>query len=150
MGYNGTQTEYITDTSALTATTAPQRDDTSNLNVTKSTEAKGLGDVAYVTDYNLVNTACKTLTANSVGTTTATSYFIVSRHYGYGYSGFWTFNIREIGNDGSLSYSFLTRCFGNNADTSSIKGAIRPIVTLKSGVKASSGDGSSGSPYVLP
>ena len=71
MGYNGTQTEYITDTSALTSTTAPQTSATSSSNVTSATEAKGLGDMGYETDYNLVNTALGTLEAKQVGTTTA-------------------------------------------------------------------------------
>ena len=150
IGYNGTQTEYITDTSALTATTAPQTSNTSNSNVTSATEVKGLGDMGYETDYNLVNTALGTLVANKVGTTTAKNYWLASREYRYNSSTYWYFRVHIINASGSLSYSNLYYYnYGGFATNDSSK-PVRPIVTLKSGVKASSGDGSSSSPYVLP
>ena len=166
MGYDGTQTPYITDTSALNLTSAPQTSDTSNSNVTSATEVKGLGDIGYKTDYNLVNTALGTLVANKVGTTTAKAYWLASRHYSYFhdhayddvYNTYWTFRGRYIYTSGSLDnrylYSYgsgpLIGCTGCPR-SDSYGAAVRPIVTLKSGVKASSGDGSSSSsPYVLP
>lgn len=151
MGYNGTQTEYITDTSALTATTAPQTESTSSSNVTSATEVKGLGDEGYETDYNLVKTALGTLVANKVGTTTATVYWLASRFYAYQSSTRWFFSGRDITASGSWNYRNLYRYNGGSFISYSDREAIRPIVTLKSGVKASSGDGSSSSsPYVLP
>ena len=149
MGYNGTQTEYITDTSALTATTAPQTSSTSSSNVTSVTEAKGLGDMGYETDNNLVNTALGTLKAYKVGTTTSTAYWLASRLYFYISSTKWSFSGREIYLNGNLSNSNLYYCSSGSFDTNSISKAVRPILTLKSGVKASSGSGTSASPYVL-
>lgn len=149
MGYSN-QTEYITDTSALTSTTAPQTSSTSSSNVTSATEAKGLGDMGYETDYNLVNTALGTLVANRVGTTTATDYWLASRKYDYGsYSStYWYFYGRGI-HGGYLSFFNLYYYDFGSFHTGSRSVAVRPIVTLKSGVKASSGDGSSESPYML-
>ena len=148
MGYDGTQTEYITDTSALTSTTAPQNSYTSSSNVTRETEARGLGDMGYETDYNIVKTALGTRVAYKVGTTTATTYWIASRRYYY-YSTKWDFNGRCVFYLGDLnSYNMFYYENGSFPITSSSL-AIRPIVILKSGVKASSGDGSSTSPYVL-
>ncbi len=148
MGYDGTQTEYITDTSALTSTTAPQNSYTSSSNVTSETEARGLGDMGYETDYNIVKTALGTRVAYKVGTTTATTYWIASRRYYY-YSTKWDFNGRCVFYIGDLnSYNMFYYENGSFPITSSSL-AIRPIVTLKSGVKASNGDGSSASPYVL-
>ena len=150
MGYNGTQTEYITDTSALTATTAPQTSNTSNSNVTSATEVKGLGDMGYETDYNLVNTALGTLEAKQVGTTTAQNYWLASRHNSYVSSSDWDFGGRYIIGSGSLRSGYLYGYSYGGFRASKDRKAVRPIVTLKSGVKASSGDGSSSSPYVLP
>ena len=150
MGYNGTQTEYITDTSALTSTTAPQTSATSSSNVTSATEAKGLGDMGYETDYNLVNTALGTLEAKQVGTTTAQNYWLASRHNSYVSSSDWDFGGRYIIGSGSLRSGYLYGYSYGGFRASKDRKAVRPIVTLKSGVKASSGDGSSSSPYVLP
>ena len=149
MGYS-TQTPYITDTSALTATTAPQTSSTSSSNVTSVTEAKGLGDMGYETDNNLVNTALGTLKAYKVGTTNLTGYWLASRKYFYSSTPYWYFAGRSIGTGGNLYYYDLYYYSSGSFHTSSYSLAVRPIVTLKSGVKASSGDGSSSSPYVLP
>lgn len=148
MGYNG-QTEYITDTTALTSTTAPQKSSTSSSNVTPATEAKGLGDMGFEKDYNLVNTACGTRVAYKVGTSTATAYWLASRNYIYVSSTGWSFSARLIGTSGSLSRYGLYIYDGGGFGTNNFREAIRPIVTLKSGVKASSGNGSSSTPYVL-
>lgn len=150
MGYNGTQTEHITDTSALTATRAPQTSPTSSSNVTSATEAKGLGDMGYSTDYNLVNTALGTLVAKKIGTTTATAYWLASREYHYYSSASWAFGGRRISTSGSMGGYYLYGYNSGSFNSYSLSRAVRPIVTLKSGVKASSGDGSSSSPYVLP
>ena len=149
MGYNGTQTEYITDTSALTSPTAPQTSETSSSNVTSATESQGLGDMGYETDYNLVNTALGTLVANKVGTITATVYWLASHGYYYNSSAGWSFDGRYINASGGLRSYGLYNYLSGGFNTYSVSGAVRPILTLKSGVKASSGNGSSSSPYVL-
>ena len=157
MGYDGTQTEYITDTHAILSTSAPSTYDTEDRDSGELLyyETLGFGDLGYKTDYNLVNTALGTLMANKVETATATSYFLASRHYSIDKStgGQWVFAGRGISNTekwilyGSINlYGSLYGDFGEKSGTN----AVRPIVTLNSGVKASSGDGSSSSPYVLP
>ena len=148
MGYNG-QTEYITDTTALTSTTAPQTSSTSSSNVTLATEAKGLGDMGYETDYNLVNTACGTSAAYKVGTSTTTAYWLSSRYYLYSTSYNWEFYVRYINFSGDLLNKELYNYFSDHFNNFIVSMAIRPIVVLKSGVKASSGNGSSSTPYVL-
>lgn len=150
MGYNG-QREYITNTSALTATTAPQTSSTSSSNVTIATEAKGLGDMGYETDYNLVNAALGTLVANEVGTTKWANYWLASREYKYNSSINWVFVDRTINLFGSVSVNGMFFYYNGNLNTYStiIGESVRPILTLKSGVKAFSGDGSSESPYIL-
>ena len=150
MGYSN-QTEYITDTTALTSTTAPQTASTLSSNVTSATEAKGLGDMGYETDYNLVKTALGTTEAYVVGTKGSGYYWLASRAYRYGFSTDWDFNYRSIDASGSLNeYNALYYYGFDRFYTNSNSEAVRPIVTLKSGVKASSGNGSSSSPYVLP
>ena len=147
MGYS-TQTSYITDTSALTVTTAPQTSSTSSSNVTSATEVKGLGDMGYQTDSDLVNTACGSLVASKAGTTTATSYWLASRYYDYYSSTYWVFSGRYIYTSGSVNYSGLYNYRSGSFNANRLSKAIRPIVTLKSGIKAT-GTGTSGDPYVL-
>lgn len=152
MGYDGTQTEYITDTSILTSTTLPQSETTSNSNVTSETESKGLGDVGYEMDYNLVKSALKTTVANKVGTTTAVYYWLASRKYLYTSDTSWGFYGNNIGINGNIIAGYLYTFGDDNNGVFNIHGNgayIRPIVTLKSEIKATSGDGSSDSPYVL-
>ena len=129
MGYS-TQTPYITDTSALTVTTAPQTSNTSSSNVTSATETRGLGDMGYETDYNLVNTALGTIKANKVGTTTATNYWLASRRYFYNSSTYWNFSGRRIGASGSLGGDYLYLYNGGSFITRSSGIAVRPIITL--------------------
>lgn len=149
MGYSN-QTPYITDTTALTATTVPQTSSTTSSNVTSATEVKGLGDSGYKTDEILVGPVFGTIKAYKVGTTTAEAYWLASRFYGYDDSLYWVFLGRCISSDGSVRFNSLWYHESGSFNTYSSSGKIRPIVTIKAGVKASSGDGSSSSPYVLP
>ena len=148
MGYSN-QTEYITDTSALTATTAPQTSSTSSSNVTSATEVKGLGDMGYETDWNLVGKALGRTKAYKVGTTTATNYWLASRKYNYSSSTGWNFSGRYGNRSGGLHYSELYIYNSGSFSTDSGSLAVRPVLTLKSGVKASTGSGTSESPYIL-
>ena len=97
-----------------------------------------------------VNTALGTLVANKVGTTTATEYWLASRHWYYSSSIYWNFGGRYVDTGGGLNFNGLCYYSSGGFGASNIGRAVRPIVTLKSGVKASSGEGSSSSPYVLP
>ncbi len=147
MGYNG-QTGTITDTSALDSTTVPWTSSTSS-SMTASDEAKGGGDMEYQKDFDLVNKALGTAVANKAGTTTKANYWLASRYFYYSASNAWYFGEWVVNTSGDLYNYYLYTCSGGSFYTYYNSNAVRPIVTLKSGVKASSGDGSSSSPYVL-
>ena len=146
IGYSN-QTSYITDTSVLDSTTALQIESTSSSNVTIKTEAKGLGDMEYETDYNLVNTAIGSLKAYKAGTTTTSYYWLASRNYHYLSSTGWIFYGRGISLGGSMSINYLYS-YGGSFNSRSNSNAIRPIVTLKSGLSPT-GAGTSSNPYKL-
>ncbi len=147
MGDNG-QTKTITDTSILNSTTLPQSSSTSNLNVNSTNEAKGLGDIEYQKDYNLVKNAIGTLKTNIVGKREA-YYWLASRCYIYESSSNWIFSGLKIDNWGNLSSANLY--YNNNGvlTDSEDNAVIRPIVTLKANLVPSSGSGTNSSPYVL-
>lgn len=149
VGYDTTSTEFITDTSTLTSTTAPLISSTSSDNVSTSNEVKGLGDISYETDYNLVKNALGTVAANKVGTTTAANYWLSSRIYVYKSSTAWSFSGRIISPGGAIASISLYDYNNGNFSLNGFNIVIRPIVTLKSNIKASNGVGTSDSPYVL-
>ena len=147
MGYNG-QTGTITDTSALDSTTAPWTASTSS-STSMSDESKGGGDRGYQKDYDLVNKALGTTVANKAGTTTSVDYWLASRYFDIYSSTAWDFNGRGVNDyDGGL---FSNSLYHYNRVSFYAYGrsyAVRPIITLKSGLTPS-GSGTSSSPYVL-
>ena len=147
MGDNG-QTKTITDTSILNSTTLPQSSSTSNLNVNSTNEARGLGDIEYQKDYNLVKNAIGTLKTNIVGKLDA-YYWLSSRCYIYESSSNWIFSGLKIDAWGNLSPAKLYYNNNGNLINSNDNAVIRPIVTLKANLVPSSGSGTSSSPYVL-
>ncbi len=143
-GYNG-QTEYITDDSKFT-TTAPWKCATGKS--CNPVESQGGGDTLYTDDYNQLNTALGTRVAYKVGTSTATSYWVASRYYYYDSSDetYHHWRGRYIDSlEGSNLYELDSSKFYENSNSY----AIRPIVTLKSDLVITNGDGSSSSPYQL-
>ena len=146
MGYNG-QTGTITDTSALDSTTAPWTASTSS-STSMSDESKGGGDMGYQKDYDLVKKALGTTVANKAGTTTAASYWLASRYFYYNSSTRWSVNGRSVGTSGGLRRNDLYYDNTGSFITRSYSAAVRPIITLKSGLTPS-GSGTSSSPYVL-
>ena len=151
MGYNG-QTEFISDTSAFDGSSniAPWTSSTSG---TPAEEYLGRGDSLYQADYDLVKaayggTANSYAKANKVGTTTVTDYWVGSRKYRYNSSTYFNFCGWYVYTDGSIVNSSLRDYVigswqdGNNAC------ALRPIITLRSGLTAR-GSGTSADPYVL-
>lgn len=108
----------------------------------------------YKNDIDSVNISIGTLTAKPVNLNINSKYWIASRRYVYepnsdnkafGYTG------RTINSDNVLSsssyfiyYSYDTSTFLSNNN----KHYIRPILTLKSNLKAN-GNGTSVSPYIL-
>ena len=146
MGYNG-QTGTITDTSALDSTTVPWTSSTSS-SMTASDEAKGGGDMGYQKDFNLVKSVLGTVVANKVGTTTKANYWLASRYFHYYDSTYWNFRGRGVSTGNSLNYNILYYYYSGFFTTNFYSYAVRPIITLKSGLTPS-GSGTSSLPYVL-
>ena len=147
-GYNG-QTEYITNTSYFVnpapwtcstgETCSPDPD---------NYEAYGGGDTGYISDYNLVETVLGSRSAYKVGTTTATAYWMASRYYTYASSTnrhMWAG--RYITGTGNKNYNSFYY-YDGGFKTGSYALALRPIVTLKSGLHYS-GSGTSSNPLTL-
>ncbi len=149
-GYNG-QTEYITDTSKFT-NPAPWTCSTGE--GCNSVESQGGGDVLYTADYNLVNTVLGTrIATNPSGT--AVSYWMASRDYAYSivvgddseppvYLWYGRMVNTSGGDSDGLLYYYDSTSFASRASNY----ALRPIVTLKSGLKYS-GEGTESDPYQL-
>ena len=167
VGYDR-QTEIIDQEATLPAgyTEHPLNDSTlgslSGLWYKKSTsineeESLGGGDQGYSTDFKLMADAGisyvafqKTSTAiPAIANVTATSYWLASRIFYWDGKTRWFFSARVAGNYGVVGntdlYNFTTSSFG----TSTGMYAVRPIVTLKSGLSIASGSGTSSSHYTL-
>ncbi len=135
-GYNG-QTEFITDTTYFVnpapwtcstgATCTPDPDDY---------ETYGGGDTMYLNDYNLVyNVLGSRVATNPSGT--ATAYWMASRYYNYSSATVYSWDGRIMSSSGSNSSLRLYYYYGSSFLTYSMNTAIRPIVTLASGLSYS-------------
>ena len=152
MGYNG-QTEFISDTSYFDGTSAKAGDEwTSSTSGTPAEEYLGRGDSLYQTDYDLVKAAygnaSDSAKANKVGTTTATVYWLGSRNYSWSSSTNFNFGGRRVSAYGNIGSNSLRVYNDSSWNDSSRSYALRPIITLRSGLTAT-GSGTSGDPYVL-
>ena len=141
-GYNG-QTEYITDTSKFT-NPAPWTCSTGES--CNPVERQGGGDELYQKDYDLVNNAIGTLEATQVDGSTS-YYWVASRYYDYNSATYYYWYGRFVPFSGGLSYDRLYVHTGSFYDGIS-NGHLRPILTLKSGLKYS-GLGTEEDPYTL-
>ena len=154
MGYNG-QTLFITDTSYIDGTsTKASTEWTSSTSGTPAEEYLGRGDELYQTDYDLVKAAyggtdVSYAKANKVGTSTATEYWLGSRFYSYHskYNNFY-FSCRFVNLIGRAD-DFSLRYYGSGSwNANSNSHALRPIITLRSGLRGT-GSGTVSDPYVL-
>ena len=146
MGYNG-QTQIITNTTAFngSSTTVPWTSSTtSTANQKPSNEAQGGGDTLYTTDTDLVKIALGTLAANKVGTTAPTTYWVASRYYYYSSSTYCSFYVHTDTSSQQLRY------YGSSWYDMYNRYALRPIITLKSGLSISDAPGTKENPFVLP
>ena len=148
MGYNG-QTEILTDLSAINETSntvAPWSCSTGAS--CNPEESKGGGDKLYQNDTNLVTNALGTLIAHNANDhTTASYYWLASRYYYYSSASCKIFRGSTVSKSGSVSTSDILKF---NCSSGSGSYSIRPILTLKSGISASSALGTIDDPYVLP
>ncbi len=135
MGYNS-QTETITVSDATTAPWNTSTDSTNSPNG-RSREKAGGGDTGYLIDYDLVNAAIGTVSANRVGTTTSTTYWLASRRYGFD-SSEWRYDIRTISND-LIGSRYIYYHNSSGWHVGLFGHSIRPIVTLSNGVTANEG-----------
>ena len=142
-GYNG-QTEYITDTSKFT-NPAPWTCSTGES--CNPVESQGGGDELYQKDYDLVNNAIGTLKATKVDGTSS-HYWIASRYYHYDSATVYDWCGGYIISSGSLSGSSLYYYDDSSFDENYKSNALRPVLTLKSGLKYS-GVGTEEDPYTL-
>ena len=99
-------------------------------------------DTNYETDYNQITT----LEIKDIDD----SYWLASR-YVYSSSSSSDFNVCFVGMGGGLNYfHFLCSVdFGGFTHTLKVSNRIRPVFTLKSGIKVTGGNGESGTPYTL-
>ena len=143
-GYNG-QTEYITDTSKFTNPAPWTCEIGESCN---SVESQGGGDTLYQKDYDLVNNAIGTLKATKVDGSSF-GYWIASRDYFYDSATKYGWLGRTIYggylNTTLYFYYYKSSSFRESSDEDD---ALRPIVTLKSGLKYS-GLGTEEDPYTL-
>ncbi|MCI9280390.1 MAG: hypothetical protein HFJ02_06305, partial [Bacilli bacterium] len=115
-------------------------------------ESEGGGDELYQNDVSLVETACGNLIAGSTGDE---GYWLASRKYIYnGRDGSWKRMVYYVRGSGSGSnYTSTVKYTDDWFNYTTSYGApfsrarLRPIVILKSGIVASSGDGSENNPW---
>ncbi len=132
-GYNG-QTEYITDISKFT-NPAPWKCSTGKS--CNPVEKQGGGDTKYTKDYNLVNRILG-LDASKVNNGKTADYWIASRYYVYNSSSeyYWLGRSKNILDASGSLPSFYRYSHTYFLSYSRAK-YLRPILTLKSGLKYS-------------
>ena len=98
-------------------------------------------DTNYETDYNQM----EALEINNI----ADAYWLASRTVRSG-SRYSSFIVRYVGSSGSVYYGILCDVrSGGNAYADNYSNGLRPVFTLKSGIKVTGGNGESGTPYTL-
>ena len=142
-GYNG-QTEYITDTSKFTN---PVPWTCSTGESCNPVESQGGGDELYQKDYDLVKNAIGTLEATKVDGSSF-GYWVAARGYYYVDTPYYIWHGLCISYSGVLTHSNLYYYNYSAFYEDDINYALRPIVTLKSGLKYS-GVGTEEDPYTL-
>ncbi|MBR2828328.1 MAG: hypothetical protein IKE70_03770 [Bacilli bacterium] len=151
MGYDG-QTLTISNTSPFDGSknTTPSTTPTPTPTTGTGQEYSGgvLGDTLYLKDYLLVKNVYGNVIAKKVGTTTAENYWLASRFFDYNSSAYFYFDGRCVNTVGGLDNRNF-RYFNGSWHALKNVNAVRPILTLKSGVSIASGFGTSASPYVV-
>ena len=125
------QTEYIMDTSKFVFPTSWKCSTGENCNLV---EAQGGGDSLYTNDYDLVFRSLSTLEATKLNSNQNSDYWVSSRYYQYKSANDYSWNGRMIDSHGTISSSALYYHDSKFQDYS-VGYSLRPIVTLKSGLK---------------
>ena len=161
MGYAG-QTSTIVDTSAFDGTTNTALSETTTPSPTTGTGQEYsdgvLGDTLYIKDYLLVSNVYKSDTAtygstgliayNVSNTSLAKAYWVASRSFYWMGASSFLFSGHYVATNGNLSYVSIRYFLGSWTDYSR-SNSLRPILTLKSGITKSGGEGTKVSPYTL-
>lgn len=138
IGYNGQIAEISSDSEIFSNVYALWSESTTNTNspIGSEREQLGGGDIGYESDTNLVEEAIGTLIAYNVNSKKAQAYFLASRYYHYVESTRWYGFARCVNASGILD-SFNNLYYHYNGFSGrSVGYSIRPIVILKSGLKA--------------
>ena len=162
MGYypSNPQTSTITDTSYFDETSTKAGTEwtsstTSTLKQKPSNEALGGGDTLYAYDTEAVQNSLGTLKAKKCNDNTCskqgteTSYWLASRIYGYNSPTYFNFIGRYVNTGGAIDNYYYLRRYNSRWYSSSNRYAIRPIVTLKSGLTPNDAPGTKDNPFVL-
>ena len=152
MGYDG-QTGTISPTTAFNGSTNSPPSTSSTPSPTTGTGQEygsGVqGDTLYLKDYLLVKNVYGDLKANTVGTSTPSTYWLASRRYDYYSNTNYGFFGRTINEGGELvTYNRLRHYFDGWIDTNS-NFAIRPIMTLNNNITITGGSGTLSDPYTI-
>lgn len=165
MGYDN-QTLVISNPKAYNGTinTVPSNTSTSDPTTGTGQEyskysSGDIGDTLYLSDYQLVSDIYKDDTSkygttglktyNVSATTSSRWYWLSSRKYVFTDSNNFSFIGRCINSNGSLNECSLRRYSSSSWSDNAECNSFRPIITLKSNVNYSSGDGTFDNPYVL-
>lgn len=147
VGYDG-QTKQITNTTRLDDQTLGASGGAWYMKDNYE-ENLGGGDTKFGKDMNLLTEASVGLRAVKPNTTSYTSYWLASRFfYWYGTSR-WYFDVRYMDSNGDISRTDLLYWNSSSFYENGNIYAVRPIVTLKSGLTIASGNGTSASHYTL-
>ena len=141
-GYNG-QTEYITDTTKFVHP-APWTCSTGGS--CNPVESQGGGDTLYKTDFNLVNTVLATKVVTKPNSASGSPSWMASRNYSYSSSTSYGWYGHNVDASGANNINHLYDYVGSSFITSSNSKSLRPIVTLKSGLKYT-GSGTADDPF---
>ena len=166
MGYDGQTLTVANNSSAFSGSSPAATTSTGTPKTGMGSERSNglLGDTLYLKDYQLVSNVYldDTTTYGTYGlisyvvndTSTAKEYWVASRLYSYYTTPrTWGFSGRYISTSGDLYGKYL-RGFNNGASQnvwsdSTVEYALRPIITLKSGVTIANGSGLKSNPYIL-
>ncbi len=157
-GFDG-QTLSISDASEFTTTTSSTSTYSTPTPETGTGQEYGdgvFGDSLYLRDYQLVSAVYKTdpTTYGSSGLiaydkeNNAKEYFIASRYYGWARFSGKTFSARYIDTSGNIRNEYIVHYY-SSWDYQSANYAVRPIITLKSGITIANGTGTKDDPLNL-
>ena len=147
-GFNG-QTEYLDDTKimmSLNSGNPPWTCSTGESCFPEGYELFGGGNKLDETDYNLVKKVLGTTIAQD-STNSAVSYWMSSRSYYY-FNNEYSYRVHFVNDNGSIDITGFSLYDGNINSVNGLAAHLRPILTLKSGLKYT-GSGTEKDPYTL-